>query len=546
MPQDHDHPGVTAATTIGARNYAVVETIQRGSQGTVYRGRVYGEAGFVKDVAIKMMRPSWAGHTEAEVVARLRDEARLLAALQHRAIVRVEDLVQLGGRWAVVMELVPGVDLLDLFEHQPIPPRCATEIAREVAFALDAAHNAIDPLDGQPMRIVHRDIKPANIRVTPRGEVRVLDFGVADARFATREQGPDAKRFGSRGYVAPERLRGIDGPAGDVYALGVVLLECLVRQRIGVLPLDPAAHLGAVEQRVSTLATPHALRELLLGMLAFEASHRPDASEVGRCLRELTSLLAGPWLADWTASVVDEVAQQVAQGTRLGPPTAATMAWPGLQPAANTDLIPSSMTPPPAAFIDPASQRTPPQPGEPPAEPVGRLDSVLLLGLGAAALLAGLLGLAALAGHKVYVAESAPPAPEPASAPAATPEELGTSPYDPPPEPPVEPEAPAGEPQAAPEAPRSAPAPAASAPTVARAWAAADSGDWTGAERIFRAVVSRSPYDADANFGLGYVLLKTSSRQAAAPHLCKGLQSRSADTVREVQGLTKRYRIDCN
>ncbi len=281
------------------RRYELGEQIGAGGFGTVHRGRLFGEGGFSKEVAIKLLHADTQSHPE--IASRLRDEARLLGLLNARSIVRVEDLIQIDGRWAVVMELVPGEDLGTLLKRGPVPPRVVAEIGVEVARALEAAWNGAG--DTGPLRAVHRDVKPANIRITPTGEVRVLDFGVARACFSEREAQTRSLSFGSPGYIAPERYEGVDSHAADVFALGVVLLESLTAKKLGQLPPHPdrlAAMRDAALQRVSDVV----LRGLIGRMLAYEAAERPTAAEVARRLREHAPRLAAPWLADWAPVVV--------------------------------------------------------------------------------------------------------------------------------------------------------------------------------------------------------------------------------------------------
>lgn len=288
--------------------YRTGERIGRGGFGSVYRGVARGAGGFEKPVAIKILDDH-----AADMVPRLRDEARILAQLHHRAIVHVDDLVELDGRWGVVMELVEGADLAHLLRAGALPPRAACELVGEAAAGLDAVHMATGP-DGRSLALVHRDIKPANLRLTPRGEVKILDFGVARADFAAREGATHSGAFGSPGYLAPERHDGVDGPAADVYALGVVLAECLCGKAIGVLSVDRAVHDVHVARIVAALP---AAGELVCEMLAYSREARPTAGEVARRLAALVPTLPGPMLVDWAPQHV----QAAAKETPVDPPT---------------------------------------------------------------------------------------------------------------------------------------------------------------------------------------------------------------------------------
>ena len=206
------------------RRYHIDDVLGRGGFGTVYRATLTDNDGFTKAVAVKLLNDAQA---HAEVLQRFRDEARILGLLRDRAIVQVDPPVQLGGRWAVVMELVDGASLSRLLKrHGSFPPRVALEVIAEVARALDKAIHQPGP-DGRPLRLVHRDLKPGNIQLTQAGEVKILDFGIARADFDQREAKTTHGIVGTPGYIAPERFDGHEDPKGDVFSLGGVLFKLL-------------------------------------------------------------------------------------------------------------------------------------------------------------------------------------------------------------------------------------------------------------------------------------------------------------------------------
>ncbi len=299
------------------RSYRLVSALGQGGFGSVFRGELQGASGFSKQVAIKLLNEEASGVEDFK--ARLRDEARLLALLRHRAIVHVEDLVRIDGRWAVVMEFVDGADLERLFALGPLPPRPVCELAIEVASALQVAHQAVDPRSGRALGIVHRDIKPANIRVTPSGEVKVLDFGVARAVFEEREAQTRSISFGSMGYLAPERIDGHDTPASDIYALGVVLLEALSGQAVGQLSVHPRGHARQLRDLLDALTAQlegdfgDGIAAQLGGMIAYEREQRPTAHEVAERFQDLLLDAPGPWLKRWIPSVMTRVGAEESQ-----------------------------------------------------------------------------------------------------------------------------------------------------------------------------------------------------------------------------------------
>ena len=151
-------------------HYEILGVLGRGGFGAVYSARFHGRHGFVQDVALKVVLP---GSFDDELAVRLRDEARVLALIQHPNIVSVYRLSLLDAGWAVAMERVRGADLAQLVEGRgPLPVGAALEIVAQVAGALRFAWSQTGP-DGQPLHAVHRDIKPENLRLSEHGIVKV-------------------------------------------------------------------------------------------------------------------------------------------------------------------------------------------------------------------------------------------------------------------------------------------------------------------------------------------------------------------------------------
>lgn len=283
------------------RRFRVLGTIGSGGFGTVYKAELLGEGGFRKVYALKVLNPEVEVHPE--VAGRLRDEARILGLVRHRAIVGADSLLQVDGRWVVVMEFVEGVDLHDVLEHGPLPLGPALEVAEEVAEALHQAHVQPGP-DGVPLALLHRDIKPPNVQITAAGEVKVLDFGTARANFAKREARTTELAFGTLDYMSPERMEFEDSHAGDVYALGALLFEMLVGHPLGRTSPIARRHEGVLARAREALAPfPDGVVELVSRCLAFSAADRPSAAEFARASRRLR---AGQteWLVEWAAARV--------------------------------------------------------------------------------------------------------------------------------------------------------------------------------------------------------------------------------------------------
>lgn len=300
------------------RRYRIQEVLGRGSFGVVYRADLLGAGGFAKPVAIKVLKST--AFPQAEIEQRLRDEARMLGLLRHPSVVRVDGLARLGDGWAVVMEYIAGVDGGELIRAGNVPPRAALEIAEQVAGALHAAWAVPSELTGEPLRIIHRDLKPSNVRITAHGEVKILDFGAARGDFAGRESSTQAWRFGTPRYMSPERHDGVEGPEGDVYAVGLLLAQLLGATQEGEPPTHPERHARFLEdlgaQIIERLAVRHpelpeerrrSIAALVEHLLAFEPRDRPDARAAQQQLRAQASGLPGPGLRAWAEDAVPAV-----------------------------------------------------------------------------------------------------------------------------------------------------------------------------------------------------------------------------------------------
>ncbi len=169
---------LSAGTRLGP--YEILSALGAGGMGEVYRAR---DTKLDRAVAIKILPEAFAADTER--IARFQREAKTLASLNHPNIAHIHGLEESNGVRALVMELVEGEDLAQRIARGAIPVAEALPIAKQIADALEAAHE---------QGIIHRDLKPANIKVRPDGTVKVLDFGLAKAMEPTRRRDRRASR----------------------------------------------------------------------------------------------------------------------------------------------------------------------------------------------------------------------------------------------------------------------------------------------------------------------------------------------------------------
>mgnify|MGYP003335586733 CR=1 FL=1 len=294
---------------MSGRRFTLIRRLGEGAFGAVYLADYETSGGFRKRCAIKLLHPTW--DPESDAVARLRDEARLLGRLQHPNIVRVDDLLQLNGRWGVVMEAIRGENLEQLIlrrgdANAKIPLSVVTATLAGMVAAIRAAAGLRDD-GGRPTPVVHRDIKPSNVLMSDGGSVRVLDFGVAQGTFEGREARTGQMVFGSLGYMAPERFLGEpEGTTSDLYATAVTGFELLLLRTLGRCPLKPAVHDRELDRVRDEVATRYGdssteLRDLLRAMVRFDAEGRPDVDTVHQRLSALVRSTSGPDMETWAA-----------------------------------------------------------------------------------------------------------------------------------------------------------------------------------------------------------------------------------------------------
>lgn len=277
--------------------YEVLSLLGAGGMGEVYRAR---DTKLNREVALKVLPDSFA--SDHERLARFHREAQILASLNHSNIAHVHGFEDSQGVGAIVMELVEGPTLGDRISRGPIPFAETLPIARQIADALEAAHDK---------GITHRDLKPANIKVREDGTAKVLDFGLAAvSQAAVLDPIADSNTptavtqngviMGTAAYMSPEQARGktVDKRT-DIWAFGVVLFEMLSGRRLFAAETssDIVAAILSRQPDWSLLPpeTPGAVRSLLQRCLEKDPHQRlRDIGEARVALSDSTLLLTHP------------------------------------------------------------------------------------------------------------------------------------------------------------------------------------------------------------------------------------------------------------
>jgi serine/threonine protein kinase len=261
--------------------YRLVRMIGSGGMGAVWEAE---DETLGRPVAVKVLSESLAAGESA--VRRFEREAQAAARLSGPYIAAVYDFGRSEGRPYIVMELVRGETLADrLAREGPLPPQEASRIATQVAEALEGAHRA---------GIVHRDVKPGNVMLTPAGDVKVMDFGIAAAAWAERVT-TSGLVLGTPSYLAPEQAKSEKTtPASDVYALGAMLYEMVAGRPPFVAESPVAVALAHVREDPRPLeqvadGVPPNLASASMAALAKDPAERPpSAAAFASMLREPT------------------------------------------------------------------------------------------------------------------------------------------------------------------------------------------------------------------------------------------------------------------
>jgi serine/threonine protein kinase len=424
---------VTPRRVVAGR-YRLEERIGSGAMGVVWRGtdERLGRVVAVKQVFLNQ----GLDESEAdEVRQRTLREGRIAARLQHPHAISVFDASIEGDEPWLVMEYLPSRSLAAMLGEQgPLDPRLVARIGRQVADALDAAHQA---------GIVHRDVKPGNVLIGADGTVKITDFGISRATgdLTLTRTGMLA---GTPAYLAPEVARGDDSTfASDVFSLGATLYAAVegvppFGSEDNALALLHSVAAGAVNPPVQ--AGP--LTALLMRLLRADPSERPTPSEARRELGRIAHSAGSASTAGWARADLDEADARIPDSRRSaesdpvtpggrgrpGPPPATWRGSPfDVEPVPGPVEAPGPGTPPSRGPVQQPERGSGPRPvrAEPPPAAATRTrrrpTTLVVVAVLALALLAGILAAVVLAGPPSTEESSSSPGASLGSAPTSAP-----------------------------------------------------------------------------------------------------------------------------
>lgn len=272
-------------------DFEVLGRIGRGGMANVYRARFRDAP--ERQLAVKCMKPKLA--REDRFIEMFTREARLALMLVHPAIVNTIDAGYIDGRHFIAMEYIAGQDLNNVLKRcqqtkRRLPVPHGLYIAAEISRALHFAHGLRDE-EGRPLNVVNRDVSPANVRLSYEGDVRLLDFGIAQATMQVSSEIGILK--GKFAYMSPEQIRGLPvNSRSDTFSLGIVLHEMLTGDRL----FKEDSEFALMERvRQANVRPPSVFNkriaddidQLVMWMLAREPRDRPAAGQVAEHLDQL-------------------------------------------------------------------------------------------------------------------------------------------------------------------------------------------------------------------------------------------------------------------
>ncbi len=326
--------------------YALFGRLAVGGMAVVHLGRLLGQVGFARTVAIKQLLPQFAN--DPDFVTMFLDETRIAARVRHPNVVATLDVVVDGEEIFLVMDYVQGETLSRLLRtaaarRQLVAPAMAVNVVLGALAGLHAAHEATTE-QGAPLHLVHRDVSPQNVMVGVDGTARVLDFGVAKA-VGRAQHSREGEVKGKIAYMAPEQIRGggIDRRA-DVYATSVMLWEALTLKRLFSGESDAERMYQVLHSPLEppSLYAPDVSPELdavvLRGLATLPEDRFATAAEMALALEKATPILSarevGAWVNDLAGPALAQRASEVEEIERSSAPALGA----SVRPAPMSDL----------------------------------------------------------------------------------------------------------------------------------------------------------------------------------------------------------------
>lgn len=301
----------------------IQEMCNTGSFASIYRAK-QNDGERTKQIALKILKEQWL----QDQIHRFWDEAQLLTKLNHPHIVKAKGICELNGLPAIIMDFIDGFDIKNLLEYPSFQfsPKMAFEIACTVAKTLDEVYYHSQNQLGEHLAVLHRDIKPSNIMLNRHGLIQILDFGAS--RFENSERMGETNLYepGTQKYSPPDRRLGARGNhKGDIFALGLLLIEMLDNQLLPIPPLQRDEYQQFLRYQIERLefSMPNqqwiqSVKDTLYRMCAYDLNDRLNAKQAVHMLEPYAKRAQGFSLLQSVEKQFPQIPRQKKQGQWTG------------------------------------------------------------------------------------------------------------------------------------------------------------------------------------------------------------------------------------